>query len=688
MGRFFRKIFHLFYNRKLRFDILTLFLTLFIVSVTIIISFSHEKNAREIMEFSKGTIQRVASIIDEKVECLVSQLEQMPTFVAGVLGDYGDITPKNTPLVSFMLTAVKAFPNLHALFLGTPEGNFIEAIDLTLIEHTHFLTDTSKPLPQGIAYALRVIEYSQTPPLETWYYKDASLNNTITKESFPTHFDPRVRPWYKEAEKTGQLVWADTYHYDPTGNAGIAVAMPIFNKKKEIIAVVGADLPLVILSHFLASQKIGKNGRAFILNQSGNMIVPHGISNHLVDEAYKKYIQGSENNFLLKLDKVTYLVHVSVFSPSFEREWLNVIIAPLDDFFGNLIKSRRQTVIISILILILSTLIVIYFSKLLSKPIVLLTKEVDKIKHLELQSEKRVRSHIYEITLLDESIASMRVMLRSFGRYVPKGIVKQLMEQGQEIALGGEKKDVTVFFSDIADFTPLAESLPIEEIMPDLSAYFDIISKIILNQQGTIDKYIGDSIMAFWGAPNESADQSVQACTAALLCQNALAQFNLKREKDAKPVFFTRIGIHTGSVIVGNIGTQERMNYTVMGDVVNEAARLQQVNKIYHTSILISEEVHKKIEDQFLLRPLDIVAVKGKSNKVKIYELMAKRYGEAEVVATSEQEVLSQLFSEAYTAYVQGERQSAKKLFELINNKFPNDYPTKLYMVRLQSESS
>ena len=136
-------------------------------------------------------------------------------------------------------------------------------------------------------------------------------------------------------------------------------------------------------------------------------------------------------------------------------------------------------------------------------------------------------------------------------------------------------------------------------------------------------------------------------------------------------------------MIAGNIGTPERMNYTIIGDPVNEASRLQQVNRIYHTSILISEEVYKKIGQQFLVRPLDIVSVKGKKQLIKIYELVSKYGQESEIAPSSDQIELCDLFTQAYGAYSSGNLKEAKNLFESVHQKFPNDFPTQLYLERI-----
>jgi adenylate cyclase len=339
--------------------------------------------------------------------------------------------------------------------------------------------------------------------------------------------------------------------------------------------------------------------------------------------------------------------------------------------------------LIILAILLLSSLIVIYFSKRISSPIVTLAEEVKKIRDLELESEVRVKSNIKEIFLMDNAIAAMRIALRSFARYVPKKIVKDLIGIGEEIAIGGEKKEITILFSDISGFTTIAESCPIDLLIQLLGEYFDTMSKIILESQGTIDKFTGDGIMAFWGAPISLPNHALRACTAALLCSALLVKFNEDRRKKGLPEFPTRFGINTGTVIVGNIGTSDRINYTVIGDAVNTTARLQEIDKIYHTTIILSEDTYAEVKEEFVVRPLDVIAVKGKKEKIKIFELVAKKGGEKEILATPEQIELCHSFNEGFEAFQRKDFKLALSFFQEIQRKYPEDFPTKIYLDRI-----
>ncbi len=460
-----------------------------------------------------------------------------------------------------------------------------------------------------------------------------------------------------------------------------------------MITVVGIDILLNQLSDFLSKQLIGEHGRILILDEEGHILLSDGkdfsspssmVSEATVQTAYHQFTREGQPYFLLEQASSTYLVSCLKFSLTTGTTWSVLSITPIADFFGDVLRAHKQAYLISILIFLGASIIAIFFSRRISVPIVKLAQEVDKIKHLDLESRTRIHSNIKEIYLMDSSIADMKTALRSFARYVPKDIVKNLIEEGKELALGGEKKEVAILFSDIAEFTSIAEKLPTERLLPLLEEYFDLLSKIILKDQGTIDKFIGDSIMALWGAPMSIPDPAICACHAALQCQLAVQQLNQVRKEGNAPEFPTRIGIHLGTVIAGNIGTDERMNYTVIGDAVNAAARLQDMNKIYRTSIVISDVVYHKTNPHFLARPLDLVAVKGRKEKIKLYELVAQFQDDPSLTPTQEQIDLCRAFTHAYEAYEKNDLVKAEELFTAIQKKFPQDFPTQLYLERIR----
>lgn len=212
---------------------------------------------------------------------------------------------------------------------------------------------------------------------------------------------------------------------------------------------------------------------------------------------------------------------------------------------------------------------------------------------------------------------------QTFSKFVSKSVVDELLKDPSKIKLGGDKKILTVLFSDIRGFTSISERLTPEELVEHLNIYLQSMTDIILKYYGTLDKYIGDAVMAFWGAPVEMDDHALNACKAAIEMMDALKVMNVKWEAENKPTLEIGIGINTGDMIVGNMGSASRMDYTLMGDNVNLGSRLEGTNKFYKTGIIISEFTYQYVKDYVIVRELDLIRVKGKAMPVKIFELMA-----------------------------------------------------------------
>ncbi|MGA2402670.1 MAG: adenylate/guanylate cyclase domain-containing protein, partial [Syntrophobacteraceae bacterium] len=195
---------------------------------------------------------------------------------------------------------------------------------------------------------------------------------------------------------------------------------------------------------------------------------------------------------------------------------------------------------------------------------------------------------------------------------------------------------------------------------------------------GTVDKYIGDAVMAFWGAPVHDREHAVHACDAALACQEKIAQLNRKWIMEDKSALVTRIGISTGETVVGNVGSTERMNYTVMGDSVNMASRLEGINKLFGTHIIVARETYEAASKRFWFRPLGILAVKGKSGQKTVYELLDRRIeGENSPAAQ-----LCEEFTRGFNAYLSRNWNGACAIFSDLSIKFPQDAPTSFYLSR------
>lgn len=206
-----------------------------------------------------------------------------------------------------------------------------------------------------------------------------------------------------------------------------------------------------------------------------------------------------------------------------------------------------------------------------------------------------------------------------FAQYVPAEVVAQLVEQPGLVRLGGEAREVTVMFTDLAGFTGMSERLSAEQTVEVLTAYFNAMTPIIHRHGGTVDKYIGDAIMAFWGAPLPDAAHAEHAVSAAIEMQSAMERLAGELRERGLPPLAMRIGLHSGPAVVGNVGSDIRFSYTAVGDTVNLAARLEGANKAFGTGILLSEATAARLPPGLPLRVLDVVVVKGKSEPVRVF---------------------------------------------------------------------
>ena len=196
------------------------------------------------------------------------------------------------------------------------------------------------------------------------------------------------------------------------------------------------------------------------------------------------------------------------------------------------------------------------------------------------------------------------------------------MRSGVPLALGVEARFLTVVFVDLENFSTQAEHSTPDALLQQMSVYFEKVSDAFTSEGGTIDKFIGDGVMAFWGAPREQPDHALRACAGALRAVRRMKIVNDAWEREGKPTYRVRIGIHCGKALVGNVGSPSRFSYTAMGDTVNVAARLEGVNKQYRTSICVSEQVLAACGDTLETRALQKVAVKGRSAEIMVYELL------------------------------------------------------------------
>jgi len=425
---------------------------------------------------------------------------------------------------------------------------------------------------------------------------------------------------------------------------------------------------------------VSPHGVLFVVADNGKLIIPPPTapmnlstireltSTPWLYQSFDIHHQTKQRKFIFTNTQKYLATYQTLTFPDGEN-WLVGIVAPLSDFTSEFEHTRLLALLVNSIILFLGVFIVSVLTSRVVRPLKRITREIRRIRNFDLAHDKRISSHIKEVSYIADALYSMKKGLRTFQKYVPATLVRQLIETGEDARIGGIKKPLAILFSDIRNFTAIAERMDPEELTPHLCEYFDALSCIITLNQGTIDKYIGDGIMAFWGAPQSIERPAFYAAKAALDCLAECKKLSKQWHAEKKPLFYTRFGIHLGEAIVGNFGSTERLNYTAMGDAINIANRLEGINKIYGTPIIVSHTIYEAIKEDFILRMVDRVTLKGKNEASYIYELVAKNISAVHYDFYK----YNQLYTSGFAAYQTGQWDEAIRFFTECLLVYPTD---------------
>jgi adenylate cyclase len=529
--------------------------------------------------------------------------------------------------------------------------------------------------------------------------------------------DIRQRPWYVAARDAGCPVWTETFVFlgleGIHGIHGLTYATPIYRNDGSLVAVLDADFKLTGLCRFFRSLQVGRSGFAFVVelradgtrrviahpdpgllqraaggqaSEAGSELVP---AEEIADSRVAAFLakvpatvhredpQTRLPPMRFRVDGVNHLGAYRLLGGEAAPHWLICMVIPETDLMDRVDRNNRLTALAAMGAFLVALLVSLSVSSQVARPLRRLLREAEAIGHLRLERQPVQHSVVAEVDRLGVAMEEMKTGLRSFRKYVPPELVRSFLALGREASLGGERRTMTILFCDIQDFTAIAERLAPEDLVEHLRDYLGSLSASIIAAGGTVDKYIGDAIMAFWGAPAPNPRHATDACRAALRCQAKLQELRPGWQAAGKPPFFARIGVNTGEVVVGNIGSEARLEYTVIGDAVNLASRLEGLNRYYGTDLLISESTYREALSGVFARPLDWVAVKGKTKALLVYELMGLK-GEVDPAA----EELTAIYGQALARYRQQDWSTAIALFEAALRVRAGDPPAQCMIAR------
>lgn len=672
------------------------FLALFSLIIAGIVFYGYQSNLEIMLKSSDELLYQISETITRQIDSHLEPANKNGIVIKKLL----ETNAISSSTVDFneklFIEALETYPQFQSIYFGFENGNyFMTSRDLYDIFVTKILTRTSFP------WGIRLIT------------RDSNQVLISNEEQKDLSYDIRYETWFTSTKNSRKTLWTTT------GKNKFACIQPLFDEDNSFLGVIGIDFTLIEIDSFLKTLKIGEEGMAFICNEQGDIISHPAKANNkkigkrpqpkspikvdkLLGSSAESNEESSAERYAINYYKENYdnkefkilkfnfdyksERYIALFRPIKEKfgkerlgnQWTLGIIVPEENFIGSISRVHETTLLFSFWLLVIAGFLTATLAKEITEPIHKAIQEANRIQTLNFEGEVDLQSPITEIQNMSDTMNSMKKALSAFKKYVPFEIVRDLVTEKNDAKLEAQSNKITILFTDIADFSSISEETNPRELVAQLSEYFDLIAKIIHNHNGTIDKYIGDSVMAFWGAPIPNDNQAKEACFAALEIEKSIQGLNSKWMKEGKKAFFTRIGINTGVSLIGNFGSSERFNYTAVGDSVNVASRLEGLNKVYGSQIIVSESTEKEAGNELIFRVLDIVAVKGRQQSITIYQLLGS-------IADYRSRILvrlSEMSERALVHYLSREWIEAEEKYKIILEHYPEDKTAKMFIER------
>ncbi len=536
--------------------------------------------------------------------------------------------------------ALQELPQMDSVYAGFENGAWLQVRRIGDLSDEQRLRLRATPDATIAVNLIRPTQSDELPMRRT--FEDRQGNEVGQLDLWKYGYDARKRPWYRETMKADRPLVSSPYLAFSIGAPVITVSAPLRGK---VAGVLAADLKLDTFSDFVQAQRPGEHGIVLIFNSTGSLIahpnfaqfVVHAMThpsqprlpniNEINSGVVAAVLRRSDGRDHYEGDirddhGRDYLFRLTRFTLGEQYNASILLLASQEDFAQDVRRLQVTGLILATIAGAAFIPLVWMFGSGMSRSLKSITAEAVKLQKLVAPDASPAASRIKEIHELGSAMALAQRAIWSFARFVPKEIVRGLIDNSISTELGGDREEITVIFTDVRDFTAIAESADPDILMHQTSRYFSVLTEAFLAEAGTVDKFIGDAVMVFWNAPNPQPDHVERACRAALAGRAACEKLNAQFETEGLKPFFTRFGIHVGEAVVGNLGSTERMNYTALGNTVNLAARLEGLNKQFGTAILVSENVYLRVQHSFQFRALELVLAKGMTKETRVFELV------------------------------------------------------------------
>jgi class 3 adenylate cyclase/ABC-type nitrate/sulfonate/bicarbonate transport system substrate-binding protein len=672
-----------------------LFIVLSIPILIFILIYNYSKNSAAMVSILNEAVVQTSNASVERTETLIENTEGPLRFLAEVAAaDPGYFRTEQSR--DLLYRALISATYIDAVYVSFDDGYHRV---VTRIDEDRRRSDPDIPATanwhssyiEAITFALRRTRHRTF--FDLWPHEVGGYSGV-------TETDIRILPGYQSAKITGTLAVTEPSINPDTGFPVLSLRVPIFHGV-DFLGCASANITVGVLSRFLDKHRTSAHSTTLIADSNTGKIIAFpdqqkgiylengllkiatvtDIDDPNVREAYREHSLVGAESFVFRspVNGDDIIAAFAKFPSGFGQPWQVITLTPIDDFVGTLKATNRLMMVIIIALTMIELFFIYLASSRLSRPVENVSRQLQEIESLHFDTPTSQPSSIREIARLETAASLLRTSLKSFSSFVPLDVVRQLIKSGIPLTLGVESRFLTVFFSDLENFSSHSETLAPADLLIQISAYLEEVSGAIAEEGGTVDKFIGDGVMAFWNAPVQRADHIIRACAGALRAARRMERVNDAWEAEGRPRIRIRIGLNCANVLVGNVGSTARLNYTALGDGVNVAARLEGINKVFGTTICISDSIYDQVQNEILARPLKRVQVKGRKTEFMIYELLGLRAsGDPELRIRDRDEQLSAMTWEASRLYEAGEFRAAEHAYCAILERFPGDSVIKL----------
>lgn len=521
-------------------------------------------------------------------------------------------TADGVALARALAGALQADPDMHWVsYSEEATGRFMGA---NRIQGDEFVLNLSDPAQnRGVPHELRadtLEPYVRTPPLTTPY-------------------EPRTHEWYQRAvlAPPGTIVWMPPYPF-AEGVKGITAAVAARDRDHQVLGVFTVDFALTGIAKFLQTIEIGRRGTVALFDNNGGPLAgTAGPGRDAVTSAVEHWTHTSTaTNIGVRRAAVTvqgeeWDVVAQLITHGTGLEWLVASAVPDEAFMGPVYANRRAAIMIVLAGLVLAVVAGVLVSTSIARSLGGATRTLDRIARFDLEGAAMPRSVLQEVMQLEDAVGRVTASLRSFSRYAPEEIVREVVVTGREAMLSGERREVSVLFSDLRGFTGFAERIRPEEVVAILNDHFALLVGIIARHGGFVVDFLGDAVFTVFGAPRPDTDHVEHAVTCAIEMQRARVAQNEQNRARGWPPMEMGVGIDTGAAVVGNMGSPRRIKYGVVGHIVNVAARIETFT--VGGQVLVSDSTRQALGDRLVADgPLEVEG-KGVGTAIRLWEVLA-----------------------------------------------------------------